>query len=381
MRMARACAAASAMDEQFMLRALSQGQLGRRVTAPNPWVGAVVVKEGCVLGEGYHKGPGTPHAEVEAFRDAEAKGVSDFTGATLYTTLEPCHRGPGKRTPPCDELVVAKKVKRCVIGHVDPDPSFGGVGVGFLREAGIEVDVGISEEKVRDSFRSYLHHRQTGRPYVVLKIAMSLDGRVACEDKTSQWITQAEARQDAHQLRADSHAIMVGSGTALQDQPSLTARLDPAPKQPLRVVLDSRGRVLEGPLMDTKLAPTLIFTSQECKEDSKKRWRDSGVDFCEVLLVDGRLDLLSVLAELGRRGVLQLMVEGGALLQGQLLKEGLCEELRVYMGATLLGSSALPWAQTPLTSTIKEAQFWQLRDLRRVGNDVCLEYLRKPPTV
>jgi len=355
-------------DEQFMLQALAQGELGRRITSPNPWVGALLVADGQVIGQGFHKGPGTPHAEPEAFKDAEAKGFTDFSSATIYTTLEPCHRGPGKRTPPCDELVVAKKVKRCVIGHVDPDPTFGGLGVRFVRDAGIQVDVGIAEEKVRDSFRSYLHHRRTGRPYVVLKIATSLDGRVACEDKTSQWITQAEARKDAHGLRADSQAILVGSGTALQDKPSLTVRPDPGLKsQPLRVVLDSRGRVREGPLMDTKMAPTLIFTSENCCEDAKQRWRECSVDFVEVPSVSGRLDLSQVLLELGKRGVLQLMVEGGAVLQGQMLKEGLCEELRVYIGATLLGSTAQPWAQTPLTSTIKEAQFWRLRDLRRAG--------------
>ncbi|CAE8592724.1 unnamed protein product, partial [Polarella glacialis] len=273
-------------DLCFMRRAIEQGELGRRITAPNPWVGAVVVAADgkTVLGEGYHKGPGLPHAEVEAFRDAEAKGTTDFTGTTLYSTLEPCHRGPGKRTGPCDELVVSKKVRRCVIGHIDPDPKFGGAGVGLIREAGIEVAVGIAEEEVRSSFRSYLHHRRTGMPYVVVKIATSLDGRTACADKTSQWITQAAAREDAHRLRADSQAILVGSGTAVQDKPSLTVRLpagqqSPGQTQPLRVVLDTRGRVLEGPLMDTTLAPTLIFTSRslEASKSLNRRSATPGV--------------------------------------------------------------------------------------------------------
>ncbi|CAE7223909.1 ribD [Symbiodinium pilosum] len=351
------------------------------ITAPNPWVGAIIVgADGSVLGEGFHKGPGCPHAEVEAFRDAEAKGVSDFSRATIFSTLEPCHRGPGKRTPPCDELVVSKRVKRCVIGHVDPDENFGGMGVRFIRDAGIQVDVGIAEEPVRRSFRSYFHHRRTGRPYVVLKIATSLDGRVACADKTSQWITQGPARQDAHRLRAESQAVLVGSGTALADRPSLTVRLDgePAPaKPPLRVVLDSRGQVTEGPLMETAAASTLIFTSREhCSQQAKKRWQECAVEFCEVPLVEDKLDLNAVLSALGARGVLQLMVEGGAVLQGEMLQQNLVQELRIYFGATLLGSTAQAWAQTPLTSTIKEARFWTLRELRRVGNDVCLEYER-----
>mmetsp|Transcript_53421 Transcript_53421/g.95863 ORF Transcript_53421/g.95863 Transcript_53421/m.95863 type:complete len:386 (-) Transcript_53421:20-1177(-) len=376
-----------AIDEKLMLSALSLGEKGRRITAPNPWVGAVVVAADgkTVLGEGYHKGPGLPHAEVEAFRDAEAKGVRDFTGTTIYTTLEPCHRGPGKRTGPCDELIVSKKCRRCVIGYLDPDPTFGGAGVALLAQAGIKVDVGTVEDKVQSSFRSYLHHRRTGRPYVVLKIAMSLDGRVACADKTSQWITQAAAREDAHRLRADSQAILVGSGTALQDKPSLTVRLPEDPglkKQPLRVVLDTRGQVLEGPLMDTSKAPTLIFTSKEqCPESSKQRWQSAGVEVCEVPLDDSedgkpRLDLDAALKELAKRGVLQVMVEGGAVLQGVFLQKKLCEEMRVYFGATMLGSTALPWVQSALTSTIGDAKFWQLRDLRKLGNDVCLEYER-----
>eukprot|EP00438_Fugacium_kawagutii_P023713 Skav228040 [mRNA] locus=scaffold1188:109763:112796:+ [translate_table: standard] len=183
------------------------------------------------------------------------------------------------------------------------------------------------------------------RPYVVLKIATSLDGRVACEDKTSQWITQAgEARKDAHGLRADSQAILVGWSLGSMSgrwqgvvavvegylegtpRPSLTVRPDPGLRsQPLRVVLDSRGRVREGPLMDTKMAPTLIFTSEKCSEDAKKRWQECGVDFVEVPMVSERLDLSRVLSELGNRGVLQLMVEGGAVLQGQMLKESLCQ--------------------------------------------------------
>lgn len=381
-------------DVRFMRLAITLGERGRRTTAPNPWVGAILVAADglTVLGEGFHKGPGQPHAEVEAFRDAEARGHSDFSGATLYSTLEPCHRNEGKRTPPCDELVIAKKVRRCVIGHIDPDRRFGGAGEDFLRKAGIEVVTAVAEDEVRASLRCYLHQRSTGLPYVVLKIATSLDGRTGCADGTSQWITKAAAREDAHRLRADSQAILVGSGTALQDKPSLTVRLPEDAglrEQPLRVVLDTRGRVVEGPLMDTSKAPTLIFTSAElCSAEAKAKWDACGVQHCDVALVKAEdsvdpggagLDLCAVLRELAGRGVLQLMVEGGAAVQGQLLTLGLCEELRVYLGATLLGASAQPWARTALTSTIADAKFWRLRDLRRLADDVCIEYERLPP--
>merc|ERR1719203_1409155 len=176
---------------------------------------------------------------------------------------------------------------------MDPDPKFGGAGVRMMRDVGIIVDVGVAEKEVQASLRSYFHHRRTGMPYVVAKIATSLDGRIACADKSSQWITKTAARQDAHRLRADSQAILVGSGTAVQDKPSLTVRLPEDPglvKQPLRVVLDTRGRITEGPLMDTATAPTLIFTSSLCSPAARERWKACGVQHCEVPLVEGRLD-------------------------------------------------------------------------------------------
>jgi len=252
------------------------------------------------------------------------------------------------------------------------------------------VDVGVLETEIKHSLRAYLHHRSTGMPYVVIKIATSLDGCIGCADGTSQWITKAAAREDAHCLRADSQAILVGSGTALQDKPSLTVRLPEDPglrAQPLRVVLDTCGRVVEGPLLKVQQAPTLILTSRElCMLESRATWTESGIESCDVPLADntggssGRpahLDLNAVLRELASRGVLQVMVEGGAILQGELLRLGMCQELRIYLGATLLGSSAQPWARTELTSTITEAKFWRLHTLRRLDDDVCLEYVRR----
>lgn len=384
-------------DAGFMLRALRLSERAKRRTAPNPWVGAVLVAADgtTVLGEGFHHGPGQPHGEVEAFRDADRRGATkeQIRGATLYSTLEPCHRGPGKRTPPCDELVISRGVRRCVVGHVDPDPTFGGAGVEMMRSAGIQVELGVAELEVQASLRPYFHHRRTGMPYVVVKIATSLDGCIGCADKTSQWITKAAARQDAHRLRADSQAILVGSSTALQDKPSLTVRLPEDPDmagQPLRVVLDTHGKVLDGPLMDVSGAPTLMFTSAElCSPEARELWAEKGVQTCDVPLVDvppagdagasaRRLDLRAVLRELAQRGVLQLMVEGGAVVQGELLRQELASELRVYLGATLLGSTAQPWAKTQLTSTIGDAKFWKLRAVRQLDDDVCLEYERLP---
>ena len=364
------------VDKHFMQQAFSLSLRGRLTTAPNPWVGAVIVgADGTVLGSGFHSGPGCPHAEVEAVKDAEAHGHTDFSTATIYTTLEPCHWRPGKRTPGCDALVVAKRFQRCVIGHLDPDRTFGG-GVDVMKEGGVAVCC-VCDDAVRDSLRPYFHHRRTGWPYVVIKIATSLDGRVGCADGTSQWITQSAAREDAHRLRATSQAILVGSGTALKDAPSLTVRLpEGCPRQPLRVVLDSCGRVVSGSLMDTSMAPTLVFTSDRCDPNSQLLWTARGVEYLVIPEAGSGLDLRAVLDHLATRGVLQLMVEGGAVVQAAFLQAGLCEEMRVYLGATLLGSSAQPWAKTELTTTIADAQFWRLQDMRRLGNDVCLEYQR-----
>lgn len=380
-------------DEQFMIHALQLSEKTMRRTAPNPWVGAVIVAADgkTILGEGYHHGPGKPHAEVEAFRDAEKKGstTEQLATSTLYTTLEPCHRGVGKRTPPCDEMIVSRKVRRCVVGLVDPDPVFGGAGIQLMREAGIDVETGVAESKVKHSLRAYFQHRRHATPFVILKIATSLDGRVSCADGTSQWITKSAARQDTHRLRADSQAILVGSGTALQDKPSLTVRLPEDPcvaSQPLRVVLDTHGRVRDGPLMDTSTAPTLVFTNGEtCPTEARLHWDAKGVQYCDVPLLPlacenkhGKqkqvLDIQAVLQELAKRGVLQLMVEGGAVLQGEFLRHGFVDELRVYLGATLLGSTAQPWAQTGLTQTIGDAKFWRLRTVRKLEDDVCMEY-------
>ncbi len=234
-----------------------------------------------------------------------------------------------------------------------------------------------------------------GRPYVVVKAGLSLDGKIACEDSTSQWITGPEARQDAHQrIRATSQAILVGSKTALKDRPRLNVRdaTGATLATPLRVVLDSRGRVTEGPLMDTAIGPTLIFTSHLAPEQSHRAWREAGVEAVvvdlnnkaevkEAVRESEGLDLGQVLAELGRRGVLQVLVEGGGKLQGSFVEADLVDRVVLYYGACFLGAGGLAWAQRPysMADTISKVKFWNLEKVRQLGNDVCLEYARPPP--
>ena len=334
--------------------------------------------------------------------------------ATCYVTLEPCHRGPGKTTPPCDEALVSSGLRRVHIALVDPDPTFGAAGVQYLREAGIEVTVGTGAEAVARSLRPYLHQRRTKAPYVLLKVASSADGAISCADGTSQWITGPRARAHSQLLRASSQAILVGSGTALADLPRLTLRLDdastallpegtlaPQPRHLLRVLLDGRGRVATGPLLDTSDAPTMVFTtSASAGSAARAAWEAAeGVEVVEVpraaaaaAAAEGEgegegedgggggeggagVDLAAVLTVLGARGVIQLMVEGGGAVHGAFLaSRGLAQHMRIYVGATCLGSTARRWMQAPLAGTIEEAPRWRLLDTTQLGDDVCLDY-------
>src|SRR5215211_5822293 len=241
-----------------MARAVALAAGVRRRTAPNPWVGAVVARDGVVVGEGATEPPGGPHAEVVALRAAREAA----RGATVYVTLEPCvHHG---RTPPCGDALIAAGVARVVVAAEDPDPRVAGEGIARLRAAGIDVTRGPRADAVVRQLAPYLHHRRTGRAFCLLKTATSVDGRTAAADGSSQWITGPIARADAHGLRADSQAIVVGAGTALADRPALTVRdIDPPVRvPPARVLLDARGRVpAAGPLFDTALAPTLVLTT------------------------------------------------------------------------------------------------------------------------
>jgi diaminohydroxyphosphoribosylaminopyrimidine deaminase / 5-amino-6-(5-phosphoribosylamino)uracil reductase len=360
-------------DEAAMAEAVALGERGRLTAAPNPWVGCVIVSpQGDVVGRGFHRRAGEPHAEVHALREA-----GDRTrGATAYVTLEPCsHQG---RTPPCAPALVEADIGRVVVAVLDPDDRVAGRGVDLLRAAGIAVDVGVGAGAATRSLAPYLHHRRTGRPLCLLKTAASVDGRTAAADGTSQWITGPEARADAHRLRGQSQAVVVGAGTALADRPSLTARgVDPPPPvQPLRVLLDARGRVpAEGPLFDPALAATLVVTTALAGREAVKAWLDAGADVEEVpLAADGAgVDLLAALALLGQRGVLQAMVEGGAALHGSLVRAGLADRMVLYLGGRLLGEAGRPLLGGPVAGTITEAPRWRITASRPLGPDLRLD--------
>lgn len=333
-------------DEAVMRRAIELGAAVRGSTAPNPWVGAVVVTaltraEGAAPGwfEGSTAPPGGPHAEVQALALAQEGAPGGASGGTLYTTLEPCaHHG---RTPPCAAAIVAAGIRRVVIGVLDPDPLVAGRGVGELQKAGIDVRAGVCSSEVEASLAPYLKHRRTGRPWVVLKLAATLDGRIAAPDGSSRWITGEPARRDAHLLRAQCDAILVGAGTVRADDPRLTARSAgrPLARQPLRVVLGSVGdHVAARPVVE----------------------------------MEG--ELTAVLDELGRRGILELLVEGGARVAHDFHALGLVDRYVVYVAPAFFGGDdARPMFSGPGAGRVADIWRGKLVSVEQLGQDLRLE--------
>jgi diaminohydroxyphosphoribosylaminopyrimidine deaminase/5-amino-6-(5-phosphoribosylamino)uracil reductase len=361
-------------DQELMTRAMLVARRARRHTAPWPAVGCVLVRKGEMVGEGATGPyPVGPHAEVAALNEAGEKA----RGATAYVTLEPCnHHG---NTPPCSEALIAAGVARVVVALEDPDERVSGSGLARLRDAGLDVAIGMCAPAVEHDLAPYLHHRRTGRAFVVAKVAQSLDGRVAAADGTSQWITSEGARADAHALRADSQAIIVGAGTALVDAPALTVRgVQVAPaRAPLRVLFDSRGRVpAAGPLFDPQLGPTLVVTTERAETGAIDAWRAAGAKV-EVVAssADGRgVDLDAAFGVLGREGVLQAMVEGGGTLLGAVIGGGHAQRIVAYVAPTVLGTRGLPAFNYDGPESLAGAPRFVLGGVNRVGGDLRIEF-------
>lgn len=333
-----------------MQLAISLGEKGRITAPPNPWVGCVIVKDGELIGEGFHKKAGEEHAEVNALRMAGARAK----GASAYVTLEPCcHFG---RTPPCVNALIEAKISKVFVALLDPDSKVAGNGIATLKKAGIEVSTDLLRHEAASSLEPYLHHRTTGLPFCVAKVAISLDGRTAAVDRSSQWITSEEARKDSHRIRAESQAILVGSQTALIDRPRLTVRdVEPMPfRQPLKIVVDSSGQVIEG--FD------LIFSCVKNPDVIQVSRTKEGVNLKEVLEI------------LGKKGVMQVMVEGGATLLGSFLRSSLINKLVVYVGPRILGQEGLPLFCGLNISTITESFKLQLLDVKKIEDCVRLTY-------
>ncbi len=329
----------SSRDREYMTLALRLAVKGRGSTSPNPMVGALVVTRGRIVGQGSHRKAGGPHAEVIALSQAGSRAK----GGTLYVTLEPCSHLK-KRTPPCVPLVVASGVRRVVVAMVDPNPQVKGNGVAQLTRAGIRVDVGCCEDEARQLNEAYIYRVQTGHPFTILKAGMSLDGKIATASGESQWITGEAARKQAHRLRADTDAVLVGIGTVLRDNPQLTARVTDDPlrttgRQPLRIVVDSRLRIpLKAKvLQDQHRAHTLIATTAAAPASKIKSLKDRGIDVLVLPKAGGHVNLSVLWARLGQLGVTTVLVEGGSDLNAAVLRAGLAQRLMCYVAPLLLG--------------------------------------------
>lgn len=352
-------------DDEWMGRALALADSQRASTDPNPVVGCVVVSDGEVVGQGVTEPPGGRHAEVVALAQAGERARS----SSVYTTLEPCdHHG---RTGPCSVALVAAGVARVVVAAPDPSAHANG-GAQRLREAGVDVVEGVMAEQARALNVPFHRAAREGRPQVIVKLAVSLDGRVAAADGTSQWLTGEQARAAAHRLRADVDAVVVGSGTALSDDPWLTARLEDgtlAARQPLRVVLDARARTRPGLRAYDDVAPSLVVTSPDAATDA---FDDAGV---EVARVDGPradgTDLRALLRLLGARGVQSVLVEGGAMLASSFVAAGLADRLLVHLAPLLLGPKGLAALDIAIP-TLEAAPRWRLDRVQQVGQDAVL---------
>jgi diaminohydroxyphosphoribosylaminopyrimidine deaminase/5-amino-6-(5-phosphoribosylamino)uracil reductase len=321
-----------------MRRALSLAESGLGLASPNPMVGAVIASHGAIVGEGWHEGPGTPHAEVMALGRAGGKARN----ATLYVTLEPCsHHG---RTPPCAPAVARAGIARVVAAMRDPNPVVDGHGFDQLRAAGVNVEEGLLGPEAARLVAGFAKHSLTGRPFVTLKMAASLDGKVAARDGSSRWITGEAARMDVHRLRAASDAIVVGATTALADDPALSVRLPGfRGRQPLRVLADGTGRVpAAGSLFDSA-APTLVATTPEGAGRAREAWEGAGA---EVLVLDeatgDRLPLDRLMEALGKRDVQTVLIEGGPTLAWSAVHEGIVDRLVLYLAPKLIGGAASP---------------------------------------
>ena len=350
----------SAFDQAMMRRALELAEQGLYTTTPNPRVGCVITRNEKLVGEGWHEVAGGPHAEVVALQKAGAEAA----GATVYVNLEPCsHQG---RTPPCVEALKKAKVKRVVAAMRDPNPQAAGGGPA-LEAAGIGFEHGLLEQEARELNIGFVSRMTRGRPWVRLKVAATLDGRTALSDGTSQWITGAEARRDGHRWRARACAILTGAGTVRADDPRLTVREVDTPRQPLRVIVDSRletpstARILQG-------EKALVFAATR-----------GALPNAEVVCLPNKnqkVELPAMLEELARRGVNELHVEAGFRLNGSLVREGCVDEYLLYMNPSFLGDAAQGMVDLPVIASLENRISLKTLSIDRFGDD--LRILARP---
>ncbi|NQS99000.1 MAG: bifunctional diaminohydroxyphosphoribosylaminopyrimidine deaminase/5-amino-6-(5-phosphoribosylamino)uracil reductase RibD [candidate division Zixibacteria bacterium] len=361
-------------DSKYIRRCLKLAQRGAGYVSPNPKVGAVVMVNGEIISEGWHQKYGGRHAEVRALENLSSAQLRE---AILYVNLEPCcFQG---KTPPCTELIIGKGVPQVVIGMLDPNPKVNGKGIEKLRQSGINVEVGVLERKCRELNRGYIKHITTGLPEVILKTAVSLDGRIGAVSGDSRWITGKPARIYMHKLRSEYDAIMVGVRTVLADNPMLNVRHIEG-RSPLRVILDSRLRTPLNAkvLTEQEKLPTIIFTSDNVPQDKIGAYTDLGSKVIQTPLhPSGYLSLPDILKHLGRLGVTTVLVEGGATVFTSFLNQELADRLMVVIAPKIIGADGIPVIGNLGISRMSEVESWKFNRIKRLGGDVLLDIILK----
>ncbi len=360
-------------DHSYMKRALSLAARGKGKTNPNPMVGAVVVNQGHIVAEAYHRQAGQPHAEILALHRAGPRA----RGGVLYVTLEPCCHSH-KRTPPCVPLLIQSALSRVCVAMLDPNPRVAGRGIRALKQAEIDVSVGMLEAEARQLNEVYIHWMTTERPFLILKGAMTVDGKIATHSGQSKWITGEQARQDVHRVRSQVDAVMVGIGTVLADNPELSSRRSKGTtgrrmgRQPVRVVLDSRLRiVLKAKVLRwVHEQPTIVCTTAQASLNKIQTLRKQGVQVWVFPQKRGMVSLKALLAQLGKEGLSSVLLEGGSTLNASALHEGLVNQVRLYVAPQLLGgqdAKSLIGGASPNTL----ARAWHLVNpqLKKLGQD------------
>lgn len=350
--------------------ALRLAEKARGRTSPNPMVGAVVVKDGRVISRGYHKKAGTPHAEAVALK----KAGQAAEGATLYVTLEPCSH-TDKRTPPCTLAIRESRISRVVVAMLDPNPKVSGGGVRALREAGIEVSTGVLEAEARRLNEAYIKHITTGLPFVTLKIAQTIDGKIATSTGESRWITGSKAREEVHRLRDANDAVLVGINTVLKDDPALTARIQGG-RDPIRVIVDSRLRIPLSArvLTQRSSAKTIVATLASAPKTKIKKIEQHGAGIIFTKPDKGRVDLMGLMKNLGSQGIMSVLIEGGAEINASALKSGIVDKVIIFIAPLIMiGRDSICSVAGEAPKRLADAL--RLRDVssRFIGEDIMIE--------
>lgn len=365
---------------KFMRMAIALARKGIGKTSPNPAVGAVIVKNGRIVGRGYHRKAGLAHAEINALREAGIKAK----GADIYITLEPCnHFG---RTPPCAEAIVKAGIKNIFIGMKDPNPLVAGKGITRLKNAGIKVETGILEQECKYINEAYIKYITAKTPFVTLKLASTLDGKIATASGESKWITGETARRYAHRMRAEADAVMVGIGTVIADDPELTVRLVKG-KNPVRIVVDSRLRMpANAKILNQHNGSVIIATIKKKSQESEvrsqkdkkiKMLKDKGAEILELPPKDGMVDLEALMKALGKREITSLIIEGGGSLAASAIKEGIVDKIAIFVAPRFFGKEGLSMIGELGIKKMSEAICLRKLQCKKIGEDILVEgYLK-----